>query len=136
MPSTFIRSDEALNAEADAVCALLNGGYLRLYTGPQPSHPRDPADPQALICELRFGSPAFAAAQEGRATAHPLTACPAAVATGAPTWFRAVGTNGTRGFDGSVGFAIDTPDLVIDPALVQIGARVVIGPVTYRASAA
>ena len=32
-------SDEAANAEADAVAELLDNGYLRIYNGSQPAKP-------------------------------------------------------------------------------------------------
>lgn len=136
MPSTVIRSTEALNAEADAVGALLNGGSLQLYAGTQPATPNAPVADQVLICALRFGSPAFTPAVNGIATATALIACPAAFATGIPTWLRGVTADGVPIFDGSVGLASESPDLILEPALVQVNARVTIGPVIYRASAA
>jgi hypothetical protein len=46
------------NAAADAVLARLDGGMLRIYTGPQPASPQAPAV-GTLLVELPFAAPAF-----------------------------------------------------------------------------
>jgi hypothetical protein len=96
-------STSAANEAADAVCALLDGGYLRIYDGVQPASADTAVTSQTLLAELEFGSPAFNAAANGVATATTITDG-IAEETGTATWLRAVQANGTTAvFDGSVG---------------------------------
>jgi hypothetical protein len=99
-------STPAQNASVDAVAALLNGGYLRLYDGAQPAD-GDAADGGAtLLAELQFGNPAFGAAVGGIATANPITADADANATGVAAWYRCFMADGvTKVHDGTVGVA-------------------------------
>jgi hypothetical protein len=55
-------SNAAKNAANDARCALVDGGYLRLYD----------AGRVTLIVELQLGSPAFGASSGGVASANPV----------------------------------------------------------------
>lgn len=96
-------SNAAANAAADAVCGLLDNGYLRIYDGAQPSDANTAVGAQVLLAELRFGSPAFAAASGGIAAANAITQDDDANATGTAAWFRAVQSDGSSVvFDGSV----------------------------------
>ena len=111
MPSTFTRSTAAVTAEADAVGALLDGGYLRIYTGEQPKTADTAADASNLLAELRFRRPAGTVA-DGVFTAQQLQDELSAAQDGEPTWFRAVMADGvTAVYDGSVGLSSDQPDL-------------------------
>ena len=129
------RGVAAVNAEANAVSALLNGGTVRLYDGSQPMAVDDPVTTQTLIAELRFGSPAFQVAAWGVARAHAIRACLSAVATGTPTWFRASAADNTPVYDGSVGLPGTESDLEIDHVPIHERARVTIGVAMYRALA-
>lgn len=108
MANTPKTSVVARNAALDALCALANTGYLRIYdstggTG-QPATPETAVGSQVLLAELRFGATAFAAASGGVATANAITSDSAANATGTATWFRVLKSDGTTVlFDGSVG---------------------------------
>lgn len=133
MPSGFRRGIAALNAEANAVGRLLNGGVLRLYDGTQPESPDTQVTDQRVIAELRFGSPAFQPARRGMVTATPLEPDPAARTVGMPTWFRALTPDGTPVYDGSAGVASTQPDLVLDRAMIPREAKVSVSLVTYRA---
>src|SRR4051812_32376973 len=94
----------AANAAADAVTALLATGYLRIYSGTQPTNADTAIGAQVLLAELRFGATAFAASVAGVATANAITSDAAADATGTAAWFRALKSDGTTVvFDGSVG---------------------------------
>jgi hypothetical protein len=96
-------SHVAANAAADAVCAQLANGYLRIYDGSRPTDANTAVDSQTLLAELGFGSPAFNPAVAGVALATAITPS-VAVATGTATWFRTVQSNGTTAvFDGTVG---------------------------------
>ena len=98
------QSVETVNAKANAVGALLDDGYFRIYDGTRPATADDAVTTQVLLAELRFGNPAFGAAVDGTITANPLTQDSAANATGTATWYRALKSDGTSPVqDGSVG---------------------------------
>jgi hypothetical protein len=126
-------SNAARSAAANAVVDLLDAGagagLLRIYDGTQPAGPDTAVSTQVLLAELTFSDPAFGAASNGVATASAITADAAANATGTASWFRAVDSNGTAVFDGSVGTA--SADLVLNSTAIQSGAEVSISSLTY-----
>lgn len=123
----------AANAEAGAIVALLNSGYLRLYDGTQPATADTAVTTQTLICELRFNATAGGAASSGVVTFNAVTADSSANATGTPTWFRALKSDGsTAVFDGTVGTT--GCDCNIDTVPVTIGATVSVTSMTYTAN--
>ncbi len=104
MALTEKRSAEARNAACDAMAALLNSGYLRLYDGSQPATPDTAISDQVLLAELRFGATAFGASVNGVASANAITADSSINASGTATWYRALKSDGTSAVtDGSVG---------------------------------
>jgi hypothetical protein len=116
-------SNAAVNAEADALGAMFDNGYLRIYDGAQPANADIAVGAQVLLAELRFNADAFPAAVNGVITANALTADAAANATGTATWFRALKSDGTTVImDGSVGEA--TSDIVLDSDAIQQDADV------------
>jgi len=114
-------SATAAAVAADAVCALLNGGTLRLYDGTQPATADTAITTQALLAEMTFANPAFAAAVAGVATAHAITADADANASGTSTWFRALTSGAATVLDGSVGTA-DTDCVVSSADLIHHGS--------------
>lgn len=117
------RSDLAANAAADAMAALCNGGYLRIYDGAQPANADTPVGAQVLLAELSFADPAFAVAVAGLASANPIQSDLVANATGLAAWFRVFRADGASAvWDGSVGVA--DADLVVNSANFQAGARI------------
>jgi len=97
-------SNIAANAAADATCALLNSGKLRIYDGSQPATADTAITSQVLLAEMTYNSTAFASAVAGVATANAITSDSAADATGTATWLRSLKSDGTTViFDGSVG---------------------------------
>lgn len=117
------RSDLAASAAADAMAALCNGGFLRIYDGAQPVNADTPVGVQNLLAELAFANPAFAAAIAGIATANPIQSDLVANATGVASWFRVFRADGASAvWDGSVGVA--AADLVVNSANFQAGARI------------
>jgi hypothetical protein len=97
-------SNAAVNAEADALAALLNSGYLRIYSGTQPATADTALSGNTLLAELRFGSTAFGSASGGLLTANAITADSSADATGTASFFRALKSDGTTVImDGTVG---------------------------------
>ena len=128
------KSTADVNAEADATAALLNNGYLRLYSGTRPATADDPVTTQTLLAELRFGSPAFGAASGGTIAANAITQDTAADATGTATWYRALKSDGTTAvFDGTVGTA--DANLVMNNANIQANAIVSVSSFSYTVPA-
>jgi hypothetical protein len=127
------RSTAAVNAEADAAAALLNGGALRLYGGLQPLTADAAIDTQPLLAELRFSDPAFSPAVQGTAMANPLTDDVSAAATGVAKWFRALRRNGTVVCDGSVG--VSGSDLNLSSRDIVRGDLVQVTALTLSVSA-
>ena len=125
-------SDTAVNAEVDALTALLANGYLRIYDGTQPATSGAAITTQTLLAELRFGSPAYGAAAAGVATANAITSDASAPASGTAAWFRALKADGTTAiFDGSVDTA--DADLVLNSVAISSGAQVDCTSLTYTA---
>jgi len=103
MALTPTLSNAAASAAADAVCALVDGGYLDLYDGAQPADPDVAVGAQVKLARLTLNATAFAAAVNGVATANAIGADASADATGTAAWFRALTSAGVAVFDGSVG---------------------------------
>lgn len=88
------------NAALDAELALLNSGFIRIYTGAMPATPETAAS-GTLLAQLTFGATAFGAAVAGVATANAITSDTSADATGTAGWARLFRSNGTSaGMDG------------------------------------
>lgn len=122
MPKSARRSNLAANTAVDAMAALLDGGWLDLYTGVQPVT-GDTAVAGTLLASLQFGTPAFVAGVAGIALANPITSDPSAVAGGTPTWYRCTKADHvTPVQDGSVGSA--DVNLILSPLLIVIATPV------------
>ena len=133
MANNFKRSNAAVSAEADAVCAQLNNGYRRIYDGTQPATVDTAISTQVLLAELRFSETAFAAAVNGQASANAFTKEDDAPATGTATWFRDFKSDGTTAIqDGSVGTT--GCDLNLSSVAIQQHAEVNITSWTYTAN--
>lgn len=120
-------SDTAANAEATALGALCNSGFLRIYDGTQPANANTAITTQNLLAELTFGSTAFGAAAAGLITANSITQDSSANNTGTASWFRCVESNGTTTvMDGSAGTSSADLDLnttsIVTGAVVQCSA--------------
>jgi hypothetical protein len=122
----------AATAEADAVAALLNNGWIRVYSGLQPSTADEAVSSQVVLAELRFGNPAFGSASDGAAAANAITGDSSANATGTATWFRCFRSDGTTPvFDGSVGTS--NSNLVLNSVEISAGAQVDVTSFTFTA---
>lgn len=123
-------SNTAANAAVDAVTALANTGYLRIYDGSQPANANTAVGSQVLLAELRFGSTAFAAAVAGVAAANTITDDSSANATGTATWYRVLKSDGTTVlFDGSVGTS--GANMNLGSTAINVGQPVGITSFTY-----
>ena len=122
----------AATTEADAVAALLNNGWIRLYSGLQPSTADEAVSSQVVLAELRFGNPAFGSASDGAAAANAIAGDSSADATGTATWFRCFRSDGTTPvFDGSVGTS--NSNLVLNSVEISAGAQVDVTSFTFTA---
>lgn len=126
-------SNVGANAAADALCALLNTGYLRMYDGTQPATTDTAIGAQVLLAELRFNATAFGASSAGVATANAITSDSDADNTGTAAWFRAFKSDGTTAIlDGSVGTS--GADLNIATVAIVQHAVVAVSAFTYTQS--
>jgi len=105
-------ADATTQSAINAMAALFNTGYIRIYTGTQPNDANTALGSQTLLSTLRFGGTAFAASSPSgtapsrvvTANANAITPDTNAAATGTATWFRALKSDGTTVImDGSVG---------------------------------
>jgi len=126
-------SNAAASAAADAVLALLNSGYLRIYDGSQPATADTAIGAQNLLAELRFNATAFAGAANGVAAANSITPDSTADATGTASWFRAFKSDGTTViFDGTVGTS--GANLNLNSVAISAGAAVSVSSFSYTQS--
>jgi hypothetical protein len=126
-------SNAGANAAADAACALLNNGYLRIYDGAQPTDADTAIGAQVLLAELRYNATAYGAAVAGVAAANAFTADSSANATGTATWFRALKSDGTTAvYDGTVGTS--GCDLNLNTTSIVTGAAVSVSALEYTQS--
>jgi hypothetical protein len=126
-------SNASANARCDAHTALLNTGYLRIYSGTQATDADTALGAQVLLAELRFGNPAFGAASAGVATANAITQDSSADATGTATWYRCLKSDGTTAVeDGSVGTS--SANLVLNSTSIVSGAAVQVSSFTHTES--
>lgn len=112
MAQNLVLENEAVNAEANALAALCNSGYLRIKSA---------ADLQ--LAELRFASTAFPAASAGVLTANAIVTDTSADATGTATKYEVYKSDGTsKLWTGTVG--ITTSDLILNSVSISQGAQV------------
>ena len=94
----------ARNAALDAMTALCNSGSVRIYSGTAPANADAALSGNTLLAVLPLSASAFGAAASGVATAAAITADASADATGVPSFFRLLQSNGTTVvFQGTAG---------------------------------
>jgi hypothetical protein len=119
------RAVATANAAADAICALCDGGSIRIYSGAQPATPDD--EPVGvLLAEPRFGTPAFSAAVDGTATANAITPDGNANATGTAAWYRLCAADGSAVTDDECGVTGSGAALELSTIGIQAGDRVLV----------
>lgn len=105
-------SDVTTEAAINAMAALFNNGFLRIYSGTQPNDANTAITTQTLLSTLRFNATGFATSSPSgtapsrvvTAAANAITSDPNAAATGTASWFRAFKSDGTSVImDGSIG---------------------------------
>ncbi len=123
-------SNTASNAAADALGALLNTGYLKLYTTAQPPNANTALGAQTLLATLRFSATAFPSAVAGVLTANAITSDTNAAASGTAAWFRALESDGTTVvMDGSVGTA--SANLILPTTTITAAQTVAVSSFVY-----
>ena len=133
MANNLKLSNDAVNAEADALSVLLDNGYLRIYDGTQPANADTAISTQTLLAELRFNADAAPSAVAGVLTFNAITQDSNANNTGTASWFRALKSDGsTVMFDGSVGTS--GSDLNIATTAIVAGAIVGVTSFVYTVS--
>ena len=125
-------------AALSAVTILLNGGFLEIYAGTQPTDANTATSGQLLLsggmtfAATAFGTPVATGVAGSRvvtATANPIVSDTSASATGTAAWFRAYKSDGTTGvMDGSVGTT--GCDLNLNTTAIVIGATVSVTSLT------
>lgn len=107
-------SELAVNASADAVARLLDGGTLALF---------DAAD--RLLATLRFSRPAFSPARAGVASARTIEPDPDAAASGTAAWYRLSTARGETVLEGTAGGPdAEDVELVLNSPEIRQGAEV------------
>jgi hypothetical protein len=97
-------ANATVNTQADAFSALLNNGFLDIYDGTQAATADTAVGAQVKLARLVFPATAAPAAVGGLITFNTITSDTAADATGTPTWFRCLRSDGTTVvFDGTAG---------------------------------
>lgn len=108
-------ANAARDAAIDAIAATANSGSLRIYSGTPPADADAALSGNTLLAQLTLGSTAFGAASSGVVTANAITADSSADATGTPTFFRILASNGTtviyQGTAGASGQELNLSDL-------------------------
>jgi hypothetical protein len=117
-------SSDVRDAELDTLTTLLNGGFIKLYTGSQPASPES-AESGTILATLEFGNPAFDPASSGLSISNAITEDSDAAATGTAAWFRCFKSDGvTAILDGTVGTS--GADINLNSTSIQIHAQVAI----------
>lgn len=130
MATNLYLSDTAANAEADALTPLANNGYIRIYSGTQPTNANTALGAQVLLAELRFNATSFGAAVAGLLTANAISNV-AAGATGTASFYRCLKSDGTTVlFDGNIGTSASNMNL--NSTAIQSGATVSITSFTHQ----
>ena len=113
-------ADNSVDVAVDAMAALCNGGYIKLYTANQPVDANTSLAGQTLLATLRFGATAFQSAVAGVATANTIAQDSDAAVTGTAAWFRVLKSdNSTVVFDGSIGTTSDFDMVIATTSIVQ-----------------
>ncbi len=100
-----------VNAEADALAALANSGFIDILDGAQPATGDTAITTQVVLASLTFGATAFPAAVNGVLTANAIGSGVAG-ASGTATWFRVYKSDHTtKLWDGSINTA--TANMII-----------------------
>lgn len=123
MANNFKVSAATRNAELDALSVLLDGGFLDIYDGAQPTNPDTAIGSQVKLASLLLNADFAPAASAGVLTANAITSDTSADATGTAAWFRCFKSDHTTAVcDGTVGTS--SADAIINSTAISAGALV------------
>jgi hypothetical protein len=130
-------ANAARDAAANAVVALCNNGFLRIYSGTAPANANTALSGNTLLAEVGFGATAFGAASSGVCTANAISPDTSADATGTPTFFRTFQSDGTTVvFQGTAGASGQELNLSgLSSGDIVSGANVSVSSLTYTQTA-
>lgn len=127
MPKNTKLSDEVVNAQANALAALLKEGFIDIYDGAQPESVDVAVTTQKRCVSLKMGTPAFLPSERGIISANPIS--PGVVENDAnprATWARLYkADHKTPLIDISVGEKEGTANLVIPTTRLVKGVTVI-----------
>lgn len=119
-PSLIMAS---INLGMDAALDVLDGGFMRIYSGTKPTNANTALSGNTLLAELSLNATAFGASSSGTKTANAITDDSSANATGTATFFRAFKSDGTSAvIDGTVGTS--NADAIINTTSIVSGGTV------------
>lgn len=128
-------ANASVSAEADALGALMNSGFMDIFDGTQPATADTATSGQNLLATIGFNATAFPAANNGVLTANPMTACTAANFSNVATWARIFRTNHTTVvMDVTVGTA--NTNVILNSANIQANAQVSISSFVHTVAKA
>lgn len=108
-------ADATVNAQASALAALCNSGFIKIYDGAQPASADTALSGNTLGVTLTFGATAFGAPNSGVITANAVTSGVAAASI-TPTFARIYKSDGTT--------------VVMDVSVGASGANMTLGAFT------
>ena len=109
------------DAAVNAVCAILDSGFIKIYTGSQPTE--DASLTGTLLATLTFGSTAFGGSSSGTATANSITSGTAGN-TGTAGYFALVESGGSTVVATGTCGATSGYDLNLNSTSISSGATV------------
>lgn len=123
----------AVQAEGDALTALTDNGYIRIYDGAQPATADTaPSGSNHLLAELRFAADSAPATSVAGLITFSAIADGVGLLDGTPAWYRCLKSDGsTPVMDGDAGVAAGTPNMVLGSATIAVGAVVSITSFTH-----
>jgi hypothetical protein len=123
-------SNAAVNAEADALARLLDGGFCDIYDGTQPATADTAISTQTKLASLGLNATSAPSASAGVLTFNSITADTDADATGTAAWARCFKSDHTTAvMDVSVGTS--SANIVLNSTAIQIHAQVSISSFTH-----
>lgn len=130
MAANLKMSNAAVDAQASALAALADNGYLRIYDGTQPASADTAISSQTLLAELRLNATAFGAPSSGVITANAITPEDAALASGTATWYRVLKSDGTTAlWDNNIGTS--SAGLIMTTTTITAGMIVGVDSLTH-----
>lgn len=128
-------SNAVANAQANALGALCNNGFIDIYDGAQPTNADTGIGAQVLLASLVFGATAFGSAAAGVITANAITADASANASGTAAWARIFQSDhSTVVMDVSVGTS--NANIILNSVSISAGVAVSISSFTHTVAKA